>query len=170
MSDSLARQFINCSKFHNWSTNIVFRQPSMWVRKNADRKRLYSQTELTRSSLECTSDSSVLSIPYDRTSLGTKKILCHCSKTPELPPEARNSLSLSTFWSKFRTHLFKLAFLIEFSSILSIADCVSGFDSCFFLTFSPTEWYLVFWALEVYYYYYHYYLIRSGSSQVGPGA
>ena len=29
MSDSPARQFIYCSKFHNWSSHKVFSQPSM---------------------------------------------------------------------------------------------------------------------------------------------
>ena len=59
-----------------------------------------------------------------------------------LPPDTRNSLSVSTFRSKLKTHLFKLAFPLEFSPILS-SDCLPGFDSCFSFTFSPIEWYLV---------------------------
>ena len=59
-----------------------------------------------------------------------------------LPPHTRNSLSVSTFRSKLKTHLFKLAFPLEFSPILS-SDCLPGFDSCFSFTFSPIEWYLV---------------------------
>ena len=35
------------------------------------------------------------------------------------PPDIRNSLSLSTFRSKLKIHLFKLAFPLEFSPILS---------------------------------------------------
>ena len=54
----------------------------------------------------------------------------------------RNSLSVSTFRSKLKTHLFKVAFPLEFSPILS-SDCLPGFDSCFSFTFSPIEWYLV---------------------------
>ena len=40
-----------------------------------------------------------------------------------LPPDTRNSLSVSTFRSKLKTHLSKLAFLLEFSPILS-SDCL----------------------------------------------
>ena len=47
-----------------------------------------------------------------------------------------------TFRSKLKTHLFKLAFPLEFSPILS-SDCLPGFDSCFSFTFSSIEWYLV---------------------------
>ena len=59
-----------------------------------------------------------------------------------LPPDTRNSLSVSTFRLKLKTHLFKLAFPLEFSPILS-SDCLPGFDSCFSFTFSPIQWYLV---------------------------
>ena len=59
-----------------------------------------------------------------------------------LPPDTRKSLFVSTFRSKLKTHLFKLAFPLEFSPILS-SDCLPGFDSCFSFTFSPIEWYLV---------------------------
>ena len=51
-----------------------------------------------------------------------------------LPPDTRNSLSVSTFRSKLKTDLFKLAFPLEFSPILS-SDCLPGFDSCFSFTF-----------------------------------
>ena len=66
------------------------------------------------------SDSSVLSIPYVRTSLDKRAF---SSIAPQfwnsLPPDTHNSLSLSTFHSKLKTHLFKPSPL-EFSPILSI--------------------------------------------------
>ena len=64
------------------------------------------------------------------------------SGTPSHVPDTRNSLSVFTFRSKLKTHLFKLAFPLEFSPNLS-SDCLPGFDSCFSITFSPIEWYLV---------------------------
>ena len=89
------------------------------------------------------SDSSVLSIPYVRTSLGKRAFSVIAPRLwNSLPPDTRNSLSVSTFRSKLKTHLFKLAFPLEFSPILS-SDCLPGFDSCFSFTFSPIEWYLV---------------------------
>ena len=89
------------------------------------------------------SDSSVLSIPYVRTSLGKRAFSVLAPRLwNSLPPDTRNSLSVSTFRSKLKTHLFKLAFPLEFSPILS-SNCLPGFDSCFSFTFSPIEWYLV---------------------------
>ena len=61
------------------------------------------------------------------------------SGTPSHLTPVTRSLSVSTFRSKLKTHLFKLAFPLEFSSILS-SDCL--LDSCFSFTFSPIEWYL----------------------------
>ena len=85
------------------------------------------------------SDSSVLSIPYVRTSLGKRAFSVVAPRLwNSLPPDTRNSLSLSTFRSKLKTHLFKLAFPLDFSPILS-SDCLPGFDSCFSFTFSPIE-------------------------------
>ena len=64
------------------------------------------------------SDSSVLSIPYVRTSLGKRAFSVFAPRLwNSLPPDTRNSLSLSTFRSKLKTHLFKLAFPLEFSPI-----------------------------------------------------
>ena len=57
------------------------------------------------------SDSSVLSIPYVRTSLGKRAFSVIAPRLwNSLPPDTRNSLSVSTFRSKLKTHLFKLAF------------------------------------------------------------
>ena len=65
-----------------------------------------SHTLSTRSS-----DSSVLSIPYVRTSLGKRAFSVIAPRLwNSLPPDTRNSLSVSTFRSKLKTHLFKLAF------------------------------------------------------------
>ena len=111
---------------------------------------LFLLTLSTRSS-----DSSVLSIPYVRTSLGKRAFSVIAPRLwNSLPPDTRNWLSLSTFRSKLKTHLFKLVHLLklgweriqggtlEFSPILSIG-LPPGFDSCFSFTFSSIEWYLV---------------------------
>ena len=67
---------------------------------------LFLLTLSTRSS-----DSSVLSIPYVRTSLGKRAFSVIAPRLwNSLPPDTRNSLSVSTFRSKLKTHLFKLAF------------------------------------------------------------
>ena len=89
------------------------------------------------------SDSSVLSIPYVRTSLGKRAFSVIAPRLwNSLPPDTRNSLSVSTFRSKLKTHLFKLAFP---PWILSrpIIRLPTRIDSCFSFTFSPIEWYLV---------------------------
>ena len=105
---------------------------------------LYNSLSFPSHSLSTrSSDSSVLSIPYVRTSLGKRAFSVIAPRLwNSLPPDTRNSLSVSTFRSKLKTHLFKLAFPLEFSPILS-SDCLPGFDSCFSFTFSPIEWYLV---------------------------
>ena len=57
------------------------------------------------------SDSSVLSILYVRTSLGKRAFSVIAPRLwNSLPPDTRNSLSVSTFRSKLKTHFFKLAF------------------------------------------------------------
>ena len=57
------------------------------------------------------SESSVLSIPYVRTSLGKRVFSVIAPRLwNSLPPDTRNSLSVSTFRSKLVTHLFKSAF------------------------------------------------------------
>ena len=101
---------------------------------------LYNSISFPSHSLSTrSSDSSVLSIPYVRTSLGKRAFSVIAPRLwNSLPPDTRNSLSVSTFRSKLKTHLFKLAFPLEFSPILS-SDCLPGFDSCFSFTFSPIE-------------------------------
>ena len=105
---------------------------------------LYNSLSFPSHSLSTrSSDSSVLSIPYVRTSLGKRAFSVIAPRLwNSLPPDTRNSLSVSTFRSKLKTHLFKLAFP---PWILShpIIGLPTGFDSCFSFTFSPTEWYLV---------------------------
>ena len=61
---------------------------------------------------------SVLSIPYVQTSLGKRASSVISPRLwNSIPPDTHNSLSLSTFRSKLKTHLFKLAFPHEFSPI-----------------------------------------------------
>ena len=84
---------------------------------------LYNSLSFPSHSLSTrSSDSSVLSIPHVRTSLGKKAFSVIDPRLwNSLPPDTRNSLlPLSTLRSKFKTHLFKLAFPLEFSPILSI--------------------------------------------------
>ena len=78
---------------------------------------LYNSLSFPSHSLSTrSSDSSVLSIPYVRTSLGKRAFSIIAPRLwNSLPPDTRNSLSLSTFRSKLKTHLFKLAFPFEFS-------------------------------------------------------
>ena len=73
---------------------------------------LYNSLSFPSHSLSTrSSDSSVLSIPYVRTSLGKKAFSVIAPRLwNSLPPDTRNSLSVSTFRSKLKTHLFKLAF------------------------------------------------------------
>ena len=121
---------------------------------------LYNSLSFPSHSLSTrSSDSSVLSIPYVRTSLGKRAFSVIAPRLwNSLPPDTRNSLSVSTFRSKLKTHLFKLAFPLEFSPILS-SDCLPGFDSCFFLYFQPYRMIpgIRHRALKVHYYYYYYY-------------
>ena len=57
------------------------------------------------------SDSSVLSIPSVQTSLDKRAFFVIAPRLwSSLPPDTRNSLSVSTFRSKLKTHLCKLAF------------------------------------------------------------
>ena len=73
---------------------------------------LYNSLSFPSHSLSTrSSDSSVLSIPYVRTSLGKRAFSVIAPRLwNSLPPDTRNSLSVSTFRSKLKTHLFKLAF------------------------------------------------------------
>ena len=105
---------------------------------------LYNSLSFPSHSLSTrSSDSSVLSIPYVRTSLGKRAFSVIDPRLwNSLPPDTRNSLSVFIFRSKLKTHLFKLAFPLEFSPILS-SDCLPGFDSCFplLLALSNDTWY-----------------------------
>ena len=73
---------------------------------------LYNSLSFPSHSLSTrSSDSSVLSIPYVWTSLGKRAFSVIAPRLwNSLPPDTRNSLSVSTFRSKLKTHLFKLAF------------------------------------------------------------
>ena len=73
---------------------------------------LYNSLSFPSHSLSTrSSDSSVLSIPYVRTSLGKRAFSVIAPRLwNSLPPDTRNSLSLSTFRSKLKTHLFNLTF------------------------------------------------------------
>ena len=73
---------------------------------------LYNSISFPSHSLSTrSSDSSVLYIPYVRTSLGKRAFSVIAPRLwNSLPPDTRNSLSVSTFRSKLKTHLFKLAF------------------------------------------------------------
>ena len=102
---------------------------------------LYNSLSFPSHSLSTrSSDSSVLSIPYVRTSLGKRAFSVIAPRLwNSLPPDTRNSLSVSTFRSKLKTHLFKLAFPPSILSHPRSSDCLPGFDSCFSFTFSPIE-------------------------------
>ena len=158
IQNTLARVVTNTSKFEH-ITPILKKLHWLPIKQRIDYKLclltyktlqiqqptyLYNSLSFPSHSLSTrSSDSSVLSIPYVRTSLGKKAFSVIAPRLwNSLPPDTRNSLSVSTFRSKLKTHLFKLAFPLEFSPILS-SDCLPGFDSCFSFTFSPIEWYLV---------------------------
>ena len=82
---------------------------------------LYNSLSFPSHSLSTrSSDSSVLSIPYVRTSLGKRAFSVIAPRLwNSLPPDTRNSLSVSTFRSKLKTHLFKLAFPPSMNSLPS---------------------------------------------------
>ena len=69
---------------------------------------LYNSLSFSSHSLSTrSSDSSVLSIPYVRTSLGKRAFSVIAPRLwNSLPSDTRNSLSVSTFRSKLKTHLF----------------------------------------------------------------
>ena len=81
---------------------------------------LYNSLSFPSHSLSTrSSDSSVLSIPFVRTSLGKRAVSVIALRLwNSLPPDTRNSLSVSTFRSKLKTHLLKLTFPLEFSPIV----------------------------------------------------
>ena len=157
IQNTLARVVTNTSKFEH-ITPILKKLQWLPIEQRIDYKLclltyktlqiqqptyLYNSLSFPSHSLSTrSSDSSVLSIPYVHLWVkGPFLSLLQDSGTPShLTPV--NSLSVSTFRSKLKTHLFKLAFPLEFSPILS-SDCLPRFDSCFSFTFSPIEWYLV---------------------------
>ena len=158
IQNTLARVVTNTSKFEH-ITPILKKLHWLPIKQRIDYKLclltyktlqiqpptyLYNSLSFPSHSLSTrSSDSSVLSIPYVRTYLGKRAFSVIAPRLwNSLPPDTRNSLSVSTFRSKLKTHLFKLASPLEFSPILS-SDCLPGFDSCFSFTFSPIEWYLV---------------------------
>ena len=94
----------------------------VWVKKNESMSTGLHVFDchgiLLRWIIEMSHDSSALSIPFVRTSLGEKAFSVNAPRLwNSLPPDTRNSLSLLTFRSKHKTHLFKLAFPLEFSPI-----------------------------------------------------
>ena len=103
---------------------------------------LYNSLSFPSHSLSTrSSDSSVLSIPYVRTSLGKRAFSVVAPRLwNSLPPDTRNSLSLSTFRSKLKTHLFKLAFpLNSLPSYPAYPDLILVFP--LLLALSNDTWY-----------------------------
>ena len=98
----LARVVTNTSKFEQKKTRILKKLHWLPIKQRIDYKLclltyktlqiqqttyLYNSLSFPSHSLSTkSSDSSVLSIPYVRTSLGKRSLFCHCSKTLELPP------------------------------------------------------------------------------------
>ena len=139
IQNTLARVVTNTSKFEH-ITPILKKLHWLPIKQRIDYKLclltyktlqiqqptyLYNSLSFPSHSLSTrSSDSSVLSIPYVRTSLGKRAFSQFSVIAPRLwnslPPDTRNLLSLPTFCSKLKAHLFKLAFPLEFSPILSI--------------------------------------------------
>ena len=92
-------------------TNCVFLHIKRFKFSNLS-TYLYNSLSFPSHSLSTrSSDSSVLSIPYVRTSLSKRAFSVIAPRLwNSLPPDTRNSLSVSAFRSKLKTHLFKLAF------------------------------------------------------------
>ena len=126
IQNTLARVVTNTSKFEH-ITPILKKLHWLPIKQHIDYKLclltyktlqiqqptyLYNSLSFPSHSLSTrSSDSSVLSIPYVRTSLGKRAFSVIAPRLwNSLPPDTRNSLSVSTFRSKLKTHLFKLAF------------------------------------------------------------
>ena len=126
IQNTLARVVTNTSKFEH-ITPILKKLHWLPIKQRIDYKLclltyktlqiqqltyLYNSLSFPSHSLSTrSSDSSVLSIPYVRTSLGKRAFSVIALRLwNSLPPDTRNSLSVSTFRSKLKTHLFKLAF------------------------------------------------------------
>ena len=106
---------------------------------------LYNSLSFPSHSLSTrSSDSSILSIPYVRTSLGKRALFCHCSETLELPP-TRHPYFVISFYIPLKTQntSFQVSLPPWILSHPIHRTCLPGFDSCFSFTFSPFEWYLV---------------------------
>ena len=127
IQNTLARVVTNTSKFEH-ITPVLKKLHWLPIKQRIDYKLclltyktlqiqqpptyLYNSLSFPSHSLSTrSSDSSVLSIPYVRTSLGKRAFSVIAPRLwNSLPPDTRNSLSVSTFRSKLKTHLFKLAF------------------------------------------------------------
>ena len=126
IQNTLARVVTNTSKFEH-ITPILKKLHWLPIKQRIDYKLclltyktlqiqqptyLYNSLSFPSHSLSTrSSDSSVLSIPYVRTSLGKGAFSVIAPRLwHSLPPDTRNSLSVSTFRSTLKTHLFKLAF------------------------------------------------------------
>ena len=154
IQNTLARVVTNTSKFER-ITPILKKLHWLPIKQRIDYKLclltnktlqiqqptyLYNSLSFPSHSLSTrSSDSSVLSI-YMSEHLWVKEpflSLLQDSETPSHQTPVTRYLFLHSV-SKLKTHLFKLAFPLEFSPILS-SDCLPGFDSCFSFTFSPVE-------------------------------
>ena len=126
IQNTLARVVTNTSKFEH-ITPILKKLHWLPIKQRIDYKLcllayktlqiqqptyLYNSLSFPSHSLSTrSSDSLVLSIPYVRTSLGKRAFSVIAPRLwNSLPPDTHNSLSVSTFRSKLKTHLFKLAF------------------------------------------------------------
>ena len=124
IQNTLARVVTNTSKFEH-ITPILKKLHWLPIKQRIDYKLclltyktlqiqqptyLYNSLSFPSHSLSTrSSDSSVLSIPYVRTSLGKRAFFVIAPRLwNSLPPDTRNSLSVSSFRSKLKTHLFKL--------------------------------------------------------------
>ena len=126
IQNTLARVVTNTSKFEH-ITPILKKLHWLPIKQRIDYKLclltyktlqiqqptyLYNSLSFPSHSLSTrSSDSSVLSTPYVRTSLGKRAFSVIAPRLwNSLPPDTRYSLSVSTFRWKLKTHLFKLAF------------------------------------------------------------
>ena len=154
IQNTLARVVTNTSKFEH-ITPILKKLHWLPIKQRIDYKLclltyktlqiqqptyLYNSLSFPSHSLSTrSSDSSVLSIPYVRTSLGKRAFSVIAPRLwNSLPPDTHSSLSVSTFRSKVKTHLFKLAFplnslpsyyrtaypdlILVFSSLLALSN------------------------------------------------
>ena len=124
IQNTLARVVTNTSKFEH-ITPILKKLHWLPIKQRIDYKLclrtyktlqiqqpayLYNSLSFPSHSLSTrSSDSSVLSILYVRTSLGKRAFSVVAPRLwNSLPPDTRNSLSVSTFRSKLKTHVFEV--------------------------------------------------------------